>query len=298
MPAFVREHLRPLLGSAGLHLVLLGMLAGGVLNWRSSQPPVQLAIEGVVVDARSLPKSGRTPSSQPTPRPQPVAEPPKPLPMPETDSLVRQTAAKEAETARAEAETERRQATERQARAKAEAEERKAAEALRMKQAEEQARLRKQAEEDARQAAAEAERRKTAEAEALRRKEEQARAAQDAKLRAEREAELRRQLAAEEEAGATAARAGAIDEYRSLLAQTIERNWIRPPSARAGLECTLYVTQAPGGTVVDVKLGACNGDQAVRESITNAVYRASPLPAPRDPRAFERRLEIVFRPTE
>jgi len=28
------------------------------------------------------------------------------------------------------------------------------------------------------------------------------------------------------------------------------------------------------------------------------VYRASPLPAPRDPRAFERRLEIVFRPTE
>jgi colicin import membrane protein len=89
-----------------------------------------------------------------------------------------------------------------------------------------------------------------------------------------------------------------VDEYRALLVQTIERNWMRPPSARAGLQCTLYVTQAPGGTVVDVKLGACNGDQAVRESITTAVYRASPLPAPRDPRAFERRLEIVFKPTE
>jgi colicin import membrane protein len=58
------------------------------------------------------------------------------------------------------------------------------------------------------------------------------------------------------------------------------------------------VTQATGGTVIDVKLGTCNGDQAVRESIANAVYRASPLPAPRDPRAFERRLQIVFKPTE
>jgi len=32
-----------------------------------------------------------------------------------------------------------------------------------------------------------------------------------------------------------------MDEYRSLLVQTIERSWIRPPTARAGLECTLYV---------------------------------------------------------
>jgi len=28
------------------------------------------------------------------------------------------------------------------------------------------------------------------------------------------------------------------------------------------------------------------------------VYRSSPLPAPRDPRAFERRLVMVFKPTE
>ena len=126
---------------------------------------------------------------------------------------------------------------------------------------------------------------------------EQAQADREAKARAEREAELQRSLAAEEESAALA-RSGVMDEYRSLLVQTIERSWIRPPSARAGLECTLYVTQAPGGTVIDVKLGPCNGDQAVRESITNAVFRASPLPAPRDPRAFERRLEIVFKPTE
>jgi colicin import membrane protein len=120
-------------------------------------------------------------------------------------------------------------------------------------------------------------------------------------VKADREADLKRRLAAEaaeEEGAAAMARSGVVDEYRTVLSQAIERSWIRPPSAKAGLECTLHVSQAPGGTVVDVKLGACNGDQSVRESIVNAVYRASPLPAPRDPRAFERRLEIVFRPTE
>ena len=112
------------------------------------------------------------------------------------------------------------------------------------------------------------------------------------------EAELKRQIAAEEEEAAAVAASGVLDEYRAALQQAVERSWIRPPSAQPGLECTLYVTQAPGGTVLDVRLGSCNGDAAVRESITNAVFRASPLPAPADPRAFQRRLEIVFRPTE
>jgi colicin import membrane protein len=112
-----------------------------------------------------------------------------------------------------------------------------------------------------------------------------------------RESELRRRLAAEEEAAAIAG-SGVTDQYRAELVQAIERSWLRPESARPGLECTLFVTQAPGGTVLDVKLGPCNGDSAVKESITNAVFRASPLPAPADPRAFERRLEIVFKPTE
>ena len=151
--------------------------------------------------------------------------------------------------------------------------------------------------------AAEAQQKKRAEteADAKRKQQDEAKAAQDAKVKADREADLKRRLAAEaaeEEGAAAMARSGVVDEYRTVLSQAIERSWIRPPSAKAGLECTLHVTQAPGGTVVDVKLGACNGDQSVRESIVNAVYRASPLPAPRDPRAFERRLEIVFRPTE
>jgi colicin import membrane protein len=269
MPGFVREHLRPLVGSAGLHVLLLALLAGAALRWSTSQPPVQLAIEGVIVDARSLPKSALAGRPEPVSKPEPIKEAPQPALPPVPAPAAAQAKAAKAE---AQAETERQRTAGQQAREKAAADTR-------------------------RKAAADAELKKSNEAEARRKQQEQEESAGDAKAKAEHEADLRRQLAAEEE-GATVARSGVVDEYRTLLVQTIQRNWIRPPSARAGLECTLYVTQAPGGTVVDVKLGACNGDQAVRESIANAVYRASPLPAPRDPRAFERRLEIVFKPTE
>jgi colicin import membrane protein len=300
MPGFVREHLRPLIGSTGLHIVLLVALAVGALRWTSTQPPARLAIEGRLVDEGSVPKSALPNPKTPAPHPAPVAAPPpEPVPPAQADT---QDAAEMAAKAQAALEAERQRAAEQKAReeaAAAEAQRRQAeAEAERKRQAEAEAERRKQAEEAARKKQAEdAERKRQAEEAARREREAQAQAAKEAKIKADREADLQRQLAAEEE-GAAVARSGVVDEYRALLVQTIERNWIRPPSARVGLECTLFVTQAPGGTVIDVKLGTCNGDPAVRESIVNAVYRSSPLPAPRDARAFERRLQIVFKPTE
>ena len=296
MPGFFREHLRPLAGSAGLHLLIVAALAVAAMRWTSPQPPVQLAIEGVVVDGRSLPDSQRAgrpkqrPAPQPEPQPEPAAAAPAPEPVPAPDE--RRKASEQAEQEAA-------------LRVKARAEEAKAELAHRQAEAEKaaEAQRKRQAERDAQSKATadEAERREAAEADAKRKAQAAAAAAQDAKVKSDREADLKRRVAAEaaeEEGAAAAARSGVVDEYRSLLSQAIERSWIRPPAAKAGLECTLFVSQAPGGTVVDVKLGSCNGDQSVRESIVNAVYRASPLPPPRDPRAFERRLEIVFRPTE
>ena len=58
----------------------------------------------------------------------------------------------------------------------------------------------------------------------------------------------------------------------------------------------LDVTQVPGGEVTEVSVGQCNGDQAVRESIESAVYRASPLPAPTNPADFDRHLRLTFKP--
>src|SRR5436853_214715 len=66
--------------------------------------------------------------------------------------------------------------------------------------------------------------------------------------------------------------------------------------ARRGIQCVLNVTQVPGGEVTQVSIGECNGDQAVRESIEAAVYRASPLPPPPDPALFDRNLKINFKP--
>jgi colicin import membrane protein len=296
MPGFVREHLRPLAGSAALHVALFAAAAGFALRW-TSPPPVELAIEGylteLAVPARptAAPRAAPPPPSEPAPAAEPQSTPP---PVPAAETVERRVEESQAERERARAAEQ----------AKADAVERQQAEQAQRRAAEEQARRKveaaaaqRKAEQDAaeakRKAVEEQARRETAAAEARRQ------AAADAKAQSERdarEADLQRRLAAEEDEAAFA-RSGVVDEYRTLLVQTIERRWNRPPSARTGLECTLFVTQAPGGIVTEVKFGPCNGDDAVRVSIETALKRDS-LPAPRDPRAFQRRLEIVFRPTE
>ncbi len=128
--------------------------------------------------------------------------------------------------------------------------------------------------------------------------EAQAKAAAAAKTQAAAtQADLQRSIAAEERLEAARA-SGALSSWAQQIQARIQRAWIRPPSARSGLDCTLYVTQVPGGEVVTVRLGACNGDDAVKQSIVDAAYRASPLPAPPDPSLFERNLEVNFRPTD
>ncbi|HKE44310.1 MAG TPA: cell envelope integrity protein TolA, partial [Steroidobacteraceae bacterium] len=116
-----------------------------------------------------------------------------------------------------------------------------------------------------------------------------------AKQRKDSEAELKRRLAEEERRNA-AENSGQLAQYVAQIQARIQRAWIRPPSARAGLTCIVNVTQVPGGQVVGVKVGECNGDEAVRQSIEDAVIRASPLPEPPDPSLFERNLRLEFKP--
>ena len=298
MAAAARGQLRPWIGSAVLHALFAVVLALAAVRWRSDPPAPQLAIEGNVVRYEDLPSSVRAgrPLREPAPaapppeapaatRPEPV---PQPRPEPPLESQLEAAAKERQAEAKAAAAAERRREDQAQAaEAKAKAQAKDAAALAAEKRAEAAAKSKLEAAREQAEAAAQQKQQEQAKAEAAR----------AARLAAAHEAELRRALADEEE-GEAVARSGVMDEYRALLVQTIERNWIRPPSARAGLECTLYVTQAAGGTVIDVKIGECNGDQAVRESVANAVYRSSPLPAPRDARAFERRLVIVFKPAE
>ncbi|MGB8693003.1 MAG: cell envelope integrity protein TolA, partial [Steroidobacteraceae bacterium] len=122
-------------------------------------------------------------------------------------------------------------------------------------------------------------------------------AQQAAADKARREAELRAQLASEERINAARGSAE-MASYLALITGRINRAWIRPSSVRAGLSCILHVTQVPGGEVTGVQIVSCNGDQAARESIEAAVYRASPLPTPSNPDLFDRNLTIRFHPDE
>src|SRR5262252_6567818 len=119
-------------------------------------------------------------------------------------------------------------------------------------------------------------------------------AAAEAARRAAAERKAREEAQAQKRAAEEQQRQEAKEQAQS--AAKINRVWLRPPTARPGIECMLNVTQVPGGEVTQVTIGECNGDQAVRESIETAVYRASPLPPPPDPALFDRQLRIDFKP--
>jgi colicin import membrane protein len=252
-----------------LHGALLAALVyGWLLFRRPPRPEPTLAIEAHVVDEKAAKGAQQAPvPPEPAPQPAAVEEPPaepQGPPPPTADELAqREEERQKADTAAAE----QRAAEQRAAEAAALAAQRKA--------------------EEQRQAEARAE------------KERKAQEAAEAKQRAdearESEAELQRSLAAEEHA--RQARAGpALANWQAQIAAKINRAWLRPPTARSGIECVLHVTQVPGGEVTQVSIGECNGDQAVRESIEAAVYRASPLPPPPDPALFDRNLTINFKP--
>jgi colicin import membrane protein len=270
-----------------LHGGVVALLGYGFLTWQKRPPPTpaMLAIEATVIDADSL-KGVRQPQRkppppppEPEPEPEPAPEPPPEEPPKPTPEEVQQEQERQLQ------EQQRVEQEKRLAEEKRVAEEKRLAEEKRV--AQERAETERKAKE------LEAKRR--AEEDAKRKADEKRR--EEERLAAERESDLQRQLAEEERLNA-ARSSGAMATWIQQIQARIQRAWIRPASARPGIECVLYVTQIPGGEIVNVRLGACNGDQAVRESIEAAAFRASPLPPPPDPALFERNLIINFRPVD
>ena len=259
-----------------LHAALLGALVYGWLLFRQPpRPAPTLAIEATVVDARTVPGAQHAPP--------PV--PPAPVPVPVRRSRQRSLRDRRRphlrswRSASRSASRPRRPHTSSRRRKSGPRSNRRSREAAQAKRLEAQ-----------RSAEARAAQERKAKEAAL----AQQRAAAEAQEASERE-ELKRSLAAEEHA--RAARAGpALANWQAQITARIERAWLRPPTARPGIQCVLNVTQGPGGEVTEVSIGECNGDQAVRESIEAAVYRASPLPPPPDPSLFDRNLRIIFKP--
>jgi colicin import membrane protein len=111
------------------------------------------------------------------------------------------------------------------------------------------------------------------------------------------EAEIARAIA-EESAAREAEESGLVEQWARQIENKIQQRWIRPPSAETGLECVVAVTQIPDGTVTSVSVERCNGDDAVKRSVENAVWQASPLPPPPVPQIFMRNIRVTFRPDE
>jgi colicin import membrane protein len=253
-----------------LHGALLAALLYGWMMFREQRRPAPTPpIAATIVDARTL-KGLEQPAPKPAAAPEPQdVGPPQPTP--------------EERAQREQAEEAKRQAQEQKAAQERAAEEKAASE----KAAAEKAVAQKAAAEKAAAARAAAEK-AAAKAAAER-------ARQDEQDQREREADLKRSLAAEEHAY-VARNGAALASWQSMIAAAITRQWHRPPTAKAGIDCILNVTQVPGGDVAQVSIGECNGDAAVRQSIEDAVYRASPLPPPPDPSLFDRNLKIRFKP--
>lgn len=130
-----------------------------------------------------------------------------------------------------------------------------------------------------------------------------------AKIRKQKELEKKQKLAREQKAreDALAAMMAAEeqdrldselerkrDEYRYLIQQKVQSNWVQPAGTSPDFECLVHVKQIPGGDVVSVKVEGC-GSILLDQSVIKAIEDSSPLPDG-DPRVVERELEFVFRP--
>jgi colicin import membrane protein len=84
-------------------------------------------------------------------------------------------------------------------------------------------------------------------------------------------------------------------QYASLLVEAIRQRWRRPAGTPAGIRCVMRVRQIIGGEVIAAEIGQpCNAPDLVRQSIIDAIERASPLPYQGFESVFNRQLELTF----
>ncbi len=152
---------------------------------------------------------------------------------------------------------------------------------------------------------AEAEKKRKKEAEKKRKQEAEKKRKKEAEKKRKQEAEKKRKKEAEKKRKAEAAREQEKQDAYSALGSLvgaikgkIEGNWSNR-LACSGQEVTISVKVNVSGEVTAVKVVGDSGDDACRRSAENAVYKASPLPFPDNPRFFkwlDQEFQIIFKP--
>lgn len=270
-----------------VHVLAAALIVLGTMDWQPFRPPqiTGMTIEAVIVDTQAL-KDRQEAERR-------AAE----------EAVLQQQLREQRERdLAAQRERERLEAAERERQRQAQAEQKRQAD-LRLQRLREQQERERQDQLAKQQAELEAVRKQREEAERQRKLEEErlkqlaARREADAseQRRVEAEAAMRQQLAREEAEFRAGQLATLGESYYAAIQAQVTNNWLRPPTARPGLRCTLSIVQIPGGEVISANIkGTCNGDEATRRSLIAAVERTGALPYRGFEDVFEREIDFIF----
>ena len=269
----------------GVHLLAAALIVLGTMEWQPFRPPSLegLTIEAVIVDTAKMKQAQRE------------AE------LAVQRELERDRRQQELDARR---ERERQELEDAEQRRQRELLEQKRQEDLRLQQLRKQQARDRQEKIDRqqdeleriRQQRVNAERQRKIEEERLKQLEARRIADVDAKRQAEAQTALQQQLNREQAEFRAGQMATLAQQYAIAIQAQVTRNWLRPPTARTGLRCTLRIVQIPGGEVISANIaGSCNGDEATRRSLVAAVERAGTLPYRGFEDVFEREIDFNFR---
>ena len=175
--------------------------------------------------------------------------------------------------------------------------------AQRQKKLAEQARIaaekaKKQAEIQAEQERKRAEENARKLAEALKKQEQDAEQKRLDAILAEEEAQMRTAEEQFQKAARQRQLNTMLSQYIGAISNKIQSRWRKPAvMENQNVYCIVYVEQALGGYIQTVDVRKCvGGDEQLRKSVEEAVWKSDPLPSPPDAELFERKLQITFKP--
>jgi len=277
--------------AVAVHVLMAAMVVLGTMSWKPFKPPMLtgMTIEAVMVDTGAI-KQRREEAKQ------------------EAERAVAQQVEKD----RREKELEARKERQERERQEAEAAEKQRQKDMAVKKRQEDLRLqelRKKQERDRKEQAKrqqdeldqirkkreDAARQRRIEEEKLKQLDARKRDQAEAQRQAIDEANMRQQMANEQAEFRAGQLATKGDQYYAAIQSQVTNNWLRPPTARSGLRCTLRIVQIPGGEVISAVIaGTCNADVATRNSLEAAVLRAGTLPYRGFEDVFEREIDFIF----
>lgn len=272
-----RYNVVPMFLAVLLHVLLAAsMLLAFDFSGRKP-PPMPLVIKGTLVADSTIVV------------PPPVEKPAPPEPVVDTAAVERARIAAEDEKRRQDAFIEKQRLEEMQRVKEAEAQRKREVEAKRQEEEEARRQREQEAELERNRQQAELERQQEIERQRL----------ENERQRREAEAGVLSDAIAQEDARLQAMNSNEMAAYQFALQQKVLRNWARPASARAGLDCLVQVRQSATGEVISANVVSCTGgDAAVERSIVAAVFNASPLPLPENAVLFDPNLRFRFIPEQ